>query len=177
MILGFLAEGPLHGYALRQRMEQLHGYARPISYGTLYPAIDRLVKAGLVRQEPGPGRAGAQRRTLSLTDAGRASLVDRLRAASGHDVTDCHRFMVVLAFLSLVPDAAERDAVLRRRLEFLSEPGSFFYEGSRPLRADDIADPYRRGIFISARATNRAERAWLTDMLSAGDPTTEGNQP
>ena len=79
--------------------------------------------------------------------------------------------------LAAVEDAAERDAVLRRRLEFLSEPGSFFYEGSRPLRADDIADPYRRGIFISARATNRAERAWLTDMLSAGDPTTEGNQP
>ena len=37
----------------------------------------------------------------------------------------------------------------------------------RTLKADDIADPYRRGILISARATIRAERAWLTATLAA----------
>lgn len=166
MILGFLAEGPLHGYLLRQRMEQLHGYARSISYGTLYPAIARLVSRGLVRQEPAPGKAGAERQVLSLTETGRASLEERLRSSSGHDITDGHRFMVVLTFLSLLPEPAERDAVLRRRLEFLSQPASFFYDGERPLRADDIPDPYRRGILISARATSRAERAWLIEMLT-----------
>ncbi len=166
MVLGFLAGGPLHGYELRRRMEQLHGYARSISDGTLYPAIARLAKAGLLRQETGPGRAGAARLTLHLTDAGRAELLQRLRSASGHDITDGHRFMVVLAFLSLLPDAADREAVLRRRLDFLSQPASFFYEGDRPLRVDDIEDPYRRGILISARATSRAERAWLRELLS-----------
>lgn len=166
MILGFLAEGPLHGYLLRQRMEQLHGYARSISYGTLYPAIARLVARGLVRQDPAPGRAGVDRQVLSLTEAGRTSLEERLRSTSGHDITDGQRFMVVLAFLSLLPEQADRDEVLRRRLEFLSQPASFFYEGDRRLRADDITDPYRRGILISARATSRAERAWLTDMLA-----------
>ena len=166
MILGFLAEGPLHGYDLRRRMEELYGYTRPVSFGTLYPAIARLAKAGLVRQESGPGKASAGRITLHLTDAGRAALYERLRSASGTDVTDGHRFMVVLAFLSLLPDQAEREAVLRRRLDFLSQPGSFFYEDGKRLKADDIADPYRRGILISARATSRAERAWLTDMLT-----------
>ncbi|HET9127440.1 MAG TPA: PadR family transcriptional regulator [Propionibacteriaceae bacterium] len=165
MILGFLAEGPLHGYLLRERMEQLHGYARTISDGTLYPAISRLAARGLVQRSTGPGRAGADRRTLSLTDAGRASLEDRLRTASGHDITDGHRFMVVLAFLSLLPDRGERDAVLRRRLDFLSEPAGFFYDGERPLRSAELTDPYRRGILVSARATSRAERAWLTEML------------
>lgn len=170
MILGFLAAEPLHGYALRQLMEQLHGYARPISYGTLYPAIDRLLKAGLVRQVAGEGKAGAARLTLHLTDAGRAELQQRLRSAAGHDITDGHRFMVVLAFLSLLPDPAERNAVLRRRLEFLSQPASFFYDGERPLQADDLDDPYRRGILVSARATSQAERSWLTEMLSIGAP-------
>ncbi len=166
MILGFLAEGGLHGYLLRRRMEQLHGHARTISYGTLYPAIGRLVTAGLVRQDPASGRAGADRRVLSLTEAGRASLEDRLRTATGHDISDGHRFMVILAFLSLLPDAGERDEVLRRRLEFLSQPASFFYDGDRPLSTADITDPYRQGILVSARATRRAERAWLTEMLS-----------
>ncbi len=34
-ILGFLAEGPLHGYQLRRRVAHLSGYARPVSDGTL----------------------------------------------------------------------------------------------------------------------------------------------
>ncbi len=177
MILGFLATEPLHGYALRQRMEQLHGYARPISYGTLYPAIERLLKAGLVRQVAGAGKAGAARLTLHLTDAGRLELLRRLRATAGHYITDGHRFMVILAFLSLLPSPAERDAVLRRRLEFLSQPASFFYDGDRPLRAADIDDPYRRGILISARATSRAERNWLTEMLSVGATTPSEDNP
>ena len=42
--LGFLADGPVHGYVLRRRVAQLSGYARPVSDGSLYPAIDRLVK-------------------------------------------------------------------------------------------------------------------------------------
>jgi hypothetical protein len=74
----------------------------------------------------------------------------------------------VLAFLANVPDAGEREAVLRRRLDFLTQPASFFYDGDRPLRAADITDPYRRGILISARATSHAERAWLRQQL---DPT------
>jgi DNA-binding PadR family transcriptional regulator len=171
MILGFLAEGALHGYELRRRMEELHGYTRPISYGTLYPAIARLVKAGFVRQEAGPGRASAGRITLHLTEVGRAALYERLRGASGTEITDGHRFMVVLAFLSLLPEPADRDAVLERRLDFLSRPASFFYDNGRRLKADDIADPYRRGILISARATSTAERGWLTEMLT--QPTKE----
>jgi DNA-binding PadR family transcriptional regulator len=167
MILGFLAEGPHHGYDLRRRMEELYGYARPVSFGTLYPAIARLAKAGLVHQQTGPGTSGAARVTLTLTEAGRAALHDRLRSASGTDVTDGHRFMVVLAFLSLLPAQAERNAVLQRRLDFLSQPASFFYDGERPLTTDEIADPYRQGILVSAKATSRAERAWLTYMLTA----------
>jgi len=170
MILGFLAEGPLHGYELRRRMEHLHGHARTISDGTLYPAITRLARAGLVRQEAAPGKAGAGKLTLHLTPTGREDLEQRLRSASGQDVTDGHRFMVVLAFLSNLPDPGERDAVLARRLDYLSQPASFFYDGDQRLRADDLTDPYRRGILISARATSRAERAWLRDMLPLSTP-------
>ena len=36
MILGFLAEGPLHAYELRRRMERLLGYARAISAGRVW---------------------------------------------------------------------------------------------------------------------------------------------
>ncbi|MDF2579222.1 MAG: hypothetical protein K0S49_801 [Microbacterium sp.] len=170
MILGFLAEGPLHGYELRRRMEQLHGYARTISDGTLYPAIARLTKAGLLTRDTEPGAAGAPRQTLRLTDTGRARLLERLRSADRHDITDGSRFFVILTFLSLLPEREARDTVLRRRLDYLEQPASFFYDGDKPLCAADITDPYRRGILLSARATSRAERTWIRELLDEPTP-------
>ena len=57
-ILGFLAEGPLHGYELRRRLAQLSGYTRPVSDGSLYPAINRLVRDGWLERHAEPGKAG-----------------------------------------------------------------------------------------------------------------------
>jgi DNA-binding PadR family transcriptional regulator len=164
-ILGFLAETPLHGYELRRRVAQLSGYARRVSDGTLYPAIKRMTDAGLLDRRMEAGTGAAQRAVLSLTDAGRSELRRRLAAPPEQDVTDPNRWMTLLAFLSLLPDVAEQHAVLRRRLEFLEQPASFFYDDDRPLRAEDMTDPYRRGMFLIARATSRTERTWLHEVL------------
>jgi DNA-binding PadR family transcriptional regulator len=166
-ILGFLADGPLPGHELRRRVAHLTGFTRPVSDGTLYPALNRLAKAGLLERRP-DASAGAGRYVLSLTDAGRADMLARLRAPVDHEITDLSRFLVLLAFLSQLPDVADQHAVLRRRLAFLEQPASFFHDGDRPLRAAEIADPYRRGMLLTARATSRAERAWLREILGEG---------
>src|SRR4051812_50167720 len=54
-ILGFLNEGPLPGHELRRRVSQLTGYTRPVSDGSLYPAINRLAKANLLERRGGTG--------------------------------------------------------------------------------------------------------------------------
>ncbi|WP_218131515.1 PadR family transcriptional regulator [Nocardioides sp. YR527] len=167
MVLGFLAEGRQHGYELRRKIEQLHGHTRRISDGTLYPAIDRLERNGYVAKEAAPGRGRAGRHTLTLTDVGRRHLLDVLRAADGHDITDATRFFVVLTFLSLLPDRADQHAVLRRRLTFLETPASFFYDGNRPIRAEEVVDPYRRGLLLTARATSAAEKAWIREEIDS----------
>ncbi len=59
--------------------------------------------------------------------------------------------------------------MLRRRLAFLEQPASSFYDGDRPLRAADLTDPYRTGMFVIARATSRVERAWLREVLGSDD--------
>ncbi|MBW8700733.1 hypothetical protein MBT84_14120 [Streptomyces sp. MBT84] len=165
-ILGFLAEGPLHGYQLRHRIAHLSGHTRPVSDGSLYPAINRLVGAGLLERRAEPGASAAHRHTLSLTDAGRRELLHRLRDAEGLDISDGTRYFTVLAFLSQLPDTADQHAVLRRRLDFLEQPASFFHDGDRPLTAADTDDPYRRGMLMVARATSRAERSWLREVLA-----------
>jgi DNA-binding PadR family transcriptional regulator len=166
-ILGFVAEGPLHGYELRRRVARLSGHTRPVSDGSLYPAISRLVDAGLLERRTESGESAAQRYVLSLTADGRHELLRRLRDPADHHITDSSRYFTILAFLSLLQDVGDRHAVLRRRLAFLDRPASFFFDGDRPLRAEDVDDPYRRGMLLIARATSHAERAWLRDTLSA----------
>ncbi len=165
-ILGFLAEGPLHGYQLRLQIARLSGHTRPVSDGSLYPAINRLVKAGLLERRTEPGASAAQRHVLSLTESGRSELLRRLREPADHDISDSTRYFTILAFLSQLPDTADQHAVLRRRLEFLEQPASFFYDGDQPQRAEEVDDPYRRGMLVIARATSRAERTWLHEILA-----------
>lgn len=97
-------------------------------------------------------------------------MLERLRKPADHEITDFTRFYTVLSFLSHLPAIAEQHAVLRQRLAFLEEPVSFFYDGDRPLRAEEVADPYRRGLLLTARATSRAERAWLREVLGEQPP-------
>jgi DNA-binding PadR family transcriptional regulator len=164
-ILGFLAEGPLHGYELRRRVAHLSGFARPVSDGSLYPALDRMVRKGWLERRAERGKAAGQKQVLHLTESGRNELLARIREPADVDITDFSRFAVILAFLSHLSDVGERDAVLKRRLAFLEEPGSFFYDGDRPLRERDMSDPYRKGLFVIARATSTTERAWLRRVL------------
>ncbi|MFC8666700.1 PadR family transcriptional regulator [Streptomyces sp. NPDC057199] len=165
-ILGFLSEEPLHGYELKERIKALSGHVRPVSDGALYPAITRLVTAGLLDQHTEPGSSAAPRRILSLTGQGRETLLERLRHPKDVEITDQVRFNTLLAFLRHLPDRHEQAAVLRRRLDFLDTPTSFFYRDDRPVRAEETADLFRQGMLRVARATGEAERAWLAEAIT-----------
>lgn len=165
-ILGFLAEEPLHGYELKERIKALQGHVRPVSDGALYPAITRLVTAGKLSQHTEEGASAAPRRVLSLTEAGRADLLQRLRHPKQVEITDQVRFNTLLAFLRHLPDPAEQAAVLRRRLEFIETPASFFYREGAPVRAEEAGDLFRQGMLRVARATGQAERAWLREAIA-----------
>ena len=64
-VLGLLHDSPLHGYELRKRLNLLLGWTRLLSYGSLYPALKRMLRAGLVTEvttdSPGVSRAAADR--------------------------------------------------------------------------------------------------------------------
>ncbi|WP_136313444.1 PadR family transcriptional regulator [Actinomyces procaprae] len=179
-ILGFLSEGPLHGYELRRRINELDGPGSHLSEGSLYPALARLEQAGLLVRTDEPGARGRPRRRLELTPAGHERLHELLRHPSDADVSSMPRFLVLLAFLSRLPDSAERTAVLRRRLKALREPApAFFYDDGAPRRSSTEPDPYRRGMIGIAAASRRAETDWLEQVLAGAaeeDRTTAGSQ-
>lgn len=164
-ILGFLYDASLHGYELRKRIAALTGHVKPVAESTLYPAIKRLEKAGWLRRETQPGAVAAPRHVLTLTAEGRTELRRRLAEPAELDLSDENRWFTLLAFLRHLDDARQEAAVLRRRLAFLEQPASFFYDGDRPVRAEELDDPYRRGVLTIARATSRAELDWLRSTL------------
>lgn len=57
--------------------------------------------------------------------------------------------------------------MLRRRLAVLEEPTSLFHDGDRPLRAEELDDPFRRGVLTIAPVTTRAELGRLRSTLDA----------
>lgn len=165
-ILGFLYDERLHGYDLRKRIAALTGHVRPIADGTLYPLLKRMEAAGLLTRELQPGQVAAPRHMLSLTSGGRKALLDRLREPDELFITDENRWFTLLAFLRHLDDPAAQAAVLQRRLDFLTQPASFFWDGERPLRASDFDDPFRQGLFTIATATTRTELKWLRETLA-----------
>lgn len=75
MILQTLATlGPLHGYAITARLEQVSRGALQLNMGTLYPGLMRLEQRGLVRAEWGTSDNNRKARFYAITAAGRRQL-------------------------------------------------------------------------------------------------------
>ena len=75
MLLQTLAGlGPLHGYAIAARLEQVSAGALRINMGTLYPGLMRLEQRGLVRAEWSVTETNRKARFYSITAAGRRQL-------------------------------------------------------------------------------------------------------
>jgi transcriptional regulator len=85
MILQTLATlGPLHGYAIAARIEQVSGGAIQLNMGTLYPGLLRLEQGGFVRTRWDKSENNRRARFYSITAAGRR------RAGGGKGGMDTH---------------------------------------------------------------------------------------
>jgi DNA-binding PadR family transcriptional regulator len=164
-ILGFLAEDPLHAYELRARISGLSGHVRPVSDGALYPALNRLQKAGFITRHQAPGRSATPRQVLTLTDTGRGELLRRLTDPADVEITDRNSFFILLAFLHHLPAPTAQRQVLGRRLAFIDQPASFFYDQGSPLRSTEMTDRFREGMLTMAAAARKSERQWLRQTI------------
>ena len=74
LILRVLRSGSLHGYAIAQRIHALSSDELRVEEGALYPALQRLLRKGLVHAEWGVSETSRQVRFYTLTAAGRKEL-------------------------------------------------------------------------------------------------------
>jgi transcriptional regulator len=74
LILQVIALGPIHGYAIAQRIQQISRDALQVLQGSLYPALHRLENRGLLSAEWQESETGRDAKFYRLTPKGRAQL-------------------------------------------------------------------------------------------------------
>lgn len=74
LLLKIVALEPLHGWAISQRLHQVSGQELQASDGSVYPALQKLELAGLIRSEWKTTEAGRRAKYYSLTPPGRRRL-------------------------------------------------------------------------------------------------------
>ena len=78
LVLKTLAHGPLHGYGIAQKILVTSRQILEVQQGSLYPALHRLERKGLVRSEWRQSENGRMAKVYSLTRSGRKQLAGEL---------------------------------------------------------------------------------------------------
>lgn len=78
MVLKSLSRKPMHGYALAQRLKEISEDYLQIEEGSLYPALQRMLKAGWLETEMGFSARNRPVRVFTVTDAGKKHLEQEL---------------------------------------------------------------------------------------------------
>lgn len=84
LVLKTLSLEPMHGWGISQRVQQISDGVLEVNQGSLYPALQRLEKEGLVTSDWGTTENNRRARYYELTGAGRRAL--------GEELTSWRRF-------------------------------------------------------------------------------------
>jgi PadR family transcriptional regulator PadR len=71
--------GPLHGYGIARRIEQVSGSRLQVNYGTIYPALLKLEQEGSIAAEWGVSDSNRRAKYYKLTRAGRKQVENEAR--------------------------------------------------------------------------------------------------
>lgn len=160
-VLGLLQESPLHGYELRKRLNLLLGWTRLLSYGSLYPALKRMLRSGWVTEvvATSPSISRRQRIVYQITPAGTDYFTSEITDA-GPAAWEDENFNMRFAFFSRT-DAAVRLRILEGRRSRLQER----LDRARALGSG--SDRYQTELRRHAAESVEREVRWLTDLIEA----------
>jgi DNA-binding PadR family transcriptional regulator len=186
-ILGLLKEQDLHGYELKKRLAEVLGVVSAVSFGSLYPALNRLEALGALqvqaeestsrpvpatgslggelaafRARRTPARAGRSRKVYRISPQGERHF-EQLLLEGGRAAEDDRYFTLRLAFARyLSPDARRglldrRRAVLIGRLDTLTQ---------RDRSRRGAIDRYLRLLAERDHEVVQRELAWLDRLMA-----------
>jgi DNA-binding PadR family transcriptional regulator len=162
-VLGLLHDSPLHGYELRKRLNLLLGWTRLLSYGSLYPALKRMLRAGLVTEvtTDTPGVSRRQRIVYQITPEGSEYFAGKITDV-GPSAWEDEDFNMRFAFFSRT-DSEVRLRILEGRRSRLQER----LDRARSNRGPAGTDRYISELQRHSIESVEREVRWLTDLIAA----------
>ena len=179
-VLGLLKEKSMHGYELRKQLGAMLGPFWQVSWGSLYPTLRRLTKAGAIEKlaEPSPPRtrrargARGEAKPATTLSPGRRKTVYRITPNGEHMFTtmleetaaavDAEHFTLKLAFFRyLQPET--RLALLERRRAYLQEKLAQFKTNLRDYR--ERIDSYTLSLQNHGMAATESDIAWIDELI------------
>ena len=164
-VLGLLHESPMHGYELRKRLNLMLGWGRLLSYGSLYPALKKMLKASWIEERTVPTGAVSRRPRIvyQLTATGQGEFV-RLMSEVGPTAWEDDNFDIRFAFFGRT-DMEIRLRVLEGRRSRLQERLERV-QGQLSLTQKEV-DRYAAELQRHGVESVEREVRWLSDLINA----------
>lgn len=179
-LLGKLMERPWHGYEFHQVLNAVVGPARQVSWGTIYPLLQRLEKADLVQpvSEPADKEDGRGRQRFSITQKGKQRFLQLMKSEAKNDPNYRETFRIKLGNFSRI-DAATRRGILDRYLERLSSISDHTKAMSELVaKVPEMGEAERQNILLALahdRFLAESEAKWLHGKLQRLSVDRKGN--
>ncbi len=153
----------MHGYQLKKRLADTLGSFWQVSYGSLYPALKRLQREGVVEMIFPKDQVGRRKNVYRITAKGEALFAELLEQA-GRDSTEDSGFQVRLAFFKyLKPETRIR--LLERRRAFLEGRWSNLKQSLVSYK--ERIDNYTLSLMNHELAATETDIRWLDDLIKA----------
>ncbi len=127
VVLGLLSQGERHGYDLKRDHDATFAQARPLAFGQVYAALDKLARDGLVKASAGGRVGGPDRTSYALTSAGRRALLAWLAEVEPPVPHVANALFTKVAVALLVDDTGEtsKDYLRRQRQAHMARMREF----------------------------------------------------
>lgn len=163
-VLGLLHESPMHGYELRKRLNLMLGWSRVLSYGSLYPALKKMLRANWI-EERSVAKVTTRRPRIvyQLTETGDREFV-RLMSEVGPTAWEDDNFDIRFAFFGRT-DMEIRLRVLEGRRTRLQE--RLDKVQSQLALTQKEMDQYAAELQRHGVESVEREVRWLSDLINA----------
>ncbi|MGH3361391.1 MAG: PadR family transcriptional regulator [Nocardioides sp.] len=179
-VLGLLHEGPMHGYELRKRLNLMLGWSRVLSYGSLYPALKKMLRSALIEETAAETTPVTRRPRIvyQLTDAGHEQF-QQLMSEVGPTAWEDDNFDIRFAFFSST-DMEIRLRVLEGRRTRLQE--RLDRVQNQLAMTQKEVDRYAAELQRHGVESVEREVRWLSDLINAErtndpHPTSQAGPP
>ena len=157
LILGLLMEQPMSGYDIKKHVQTVLGAVANASYGTLYPALHKLLDETLVEMREVPQQSRPSKKVYDITQAGRQELLSWLREPLTEDKVQ--REFLLKLYLAKHLTTSEVKSLLATRREQAEAT-------LQSLKADSAStdDPRQAWMIGYALSMCKAEMDWLEQI-------------